>query len=257
VKGIKIFLHGSSSYLLGLGCLISLTTATHGQPKLTVSEERWDFGEITAALPVGHAFKLKNIGEAPLLILRVETSCGCAVASLADSAIEPGGEAPLRVTLNAENLAPGVQSEKTVTLTCNDPRDPVKTLTLLARLSYQGVSGIAIEPRWIQKEKGERVRRAWERLVVTNQDMGPFEVKVLEAYGAVKEARVTRHRVHRRGRTVVRVLVDRKKLKLQPQEGNSVTLAFRGDGWEERVTIPVETAVDSSAAQTGAGEGRK
>jgi hypothetical protein len=206
---------------------------------------------------VGHAFKLKNIGEAPLLILRVETSCGCAVAILADSAIQPGREAPLRVTLNAANLAPGTLSEKNVTLTCNDPREPVKTLTLRARLSYQGVSGIAIEPRWIQKEKGERVRRTWERLVVTNQNRGPFEVKVLEAYGAVKEARVTRHRVPQSGRTVVRVLVDRMKLKLQPQEVSSVTLAFRGDGWEERVTIPVETAMDSSAAQTGIGEGKK
>ena len=256
MKGFKIFLHGLSSYLLGLGCFISLTTATQGEPKLTVSEERWDFGEITAALPVGHTFKVKNTGGATLFIQRVETSCGCAVAILADSAIQPGREVPLRVTLNAANLAPGTLSEKNVTLTCNDPQEPVKTLTLRARLSYQGVSGIAMEPRWIRLEKGERVWRTWERLVVTNQDMGPFEVKVLEAHGAVKEARVTRRRVPRRGRTEVRVLVDRMRLKSEPLEGSSVTLGFRGDGWEERVTIPVETAVDSSAAQTGAGEGR-
>jgi len=244
--------------LVPLGWLIVFMAGiAQGGPGIAVSDSVWDFGEITAALPVGHAFKLKNIGEAPLLILRVETSCGCAVAILADSAIQPGREAPLRVTLNAANLAPGTLSEKNVTLTCNDPREPVKTLTLRARLSYQGVSGIAIEPRWIQKEKGERVRRTWERLVVTNQNMGPFEVKVLEAYGAVKEARVTRHRVPQSGRTVVRVLVDRMKLKLQPQEVSSVTLAFRGDGWEERVTLPVEAAGDSVPPQTGSGEGKK
>ena len=241
-----------------LGWLILFSSGfAQGGPRIAVSDSVWDFGEITATFRVGHVFRIKNVGDVPLLIQRVESSCGCAVATLEDKAVEPGKEALLRVTINAGNLAPGVQSEKTVTLTCNDPREPVKTLTLRARLSYQGVSGIAIEPKWIQKEKGERNRRTWERLVVANQNMGPFEVKVLEAYGAVKEARVTRHRVSQGRRTVVRVLFDRVKLKLQPQEVSSVTLAFRGDGWEERVTIPVETAVDSSAAQTGTGDGKK
>ena len=243
--------------LTALGWLIVFMTGiAQGVPRIAVSDSVWDFGEVTAAFRVGHAFRVKNLGDASLLIQRVETSCGCAVAILEDKAVEPGKEAVLRVTLNAGNLAPGVQSEKTVTLTCDDPKEPVKTLTLRARLSYQGVSGIAMEPRWIQKQKGGRVRITWERLVITNQNMGPFEVKVLEAYGAVKEARVTRHRVPQRGRTVVRVMVDRMKLRLQPQEGSSVTLSFRGDGWEERVTIPVETAVDSSAAQTGTGGGK-
>lgn len=237
--------------------IVFLAGIAQGEPGIAVSDSLWDFGEVTAAFRVGHAFRVKNAGDTTLLIQRVETSCGCAVANLEDKAVEPGQEVLLRVNLHAGNLAPGVQSEKIVTLTCNDPREPVKTLALRARLSYQGVSGIAMEPRWIRLRQGERSRRTWERLVVTNQDMGPFEVKVLEAYGAVKEARVTRHRVPRRGRTEVSVLVDRMKLKLQPQEGSSVTLAFRGDGWEERVTIPVETAVDSSAAQTGTGEGRK
>jgi len=244
--------------LTALGWLIVFMAGiAQGVPRIAVSDSVWDFGDITATFRVGHVFKIKNVGDAPLLIQRVETSCGCAVASLADSAIEPGGEASLRVTLNAENLAPGILAEKTVTLTCNDPQGPVKTLALRARLSYQGVSGIAMEPRWIQKQKGGRVRRTWERLVITNQKMGPFEVEVLEAYGAMKEARVTRHRVPQRGRTVVRVMVDRMKLRLQPQEGSSVTLSFRGDGWEERVTVPVETAEDNSAVQTGTGGGKK
>ncbi len=244
--------------LIPLGWLILFAAGiAQGGPRIAVSDSVWDFGEVTATFRVGHVFRIKNVGDDPLLIQRVESSCGCAVASLADSAIEPGGEAPLRVTLNAENLAPGTLAEKTVTLTCNDPQGPIRALTLRARLSFQGVSGIAMEPRWIRLKAGERSRRTWERLVVTNQNMGPFEVKVLEAYGAVKEARVTRHRVPRRGRTVVRVLVDRMRLKSEPLEGSSVTLAFRGDRWEERVTLPVEAAGDTSAAQTGTGESRK
>lgn len=239
------------------GLIVFMAGIAQGGPRIAVSDSVWDFGEVTAAFRVGHAFRVKNLGDAALLIQRVETSCGCAVATLEDKAVEPGKEALLRVTLNAGNLAPGVQSEKTVTLTCTDLREPVKTLALRARLSYQGVSGIAMEPTWIQEQKGGRVRGTWERLVITNKKMGPFEVEVLEAYGAVKEVRVTPPRVTQCGRTVVRVLVDRMKLKVQPQEGSSVTLAFRGKGWEERVTIPVEITVDSSATQTGTGEGKK
>ncbi len=244
--------------LIPLGWLIVFMAGiAQGEPGIAVSDSVWDFGEVTAAFRVGHAFRVKNAGDAALLIERVETSCGCAVANLEEKTVEPGKEVHLRVNLHAGNLAPGVQSEKTVTLTCNDPRGPVKTLALKARLSYQGVSGIAMEPRWIRLKAGERSRRTWERLVVTNQDMGPFEVKVVEVYGAVKEARVTRLRVPRGGRTVVRVLIDRMRLKTQPEEGSSLTLAFRGDRWEERVTLPVEAAGDTSAAQTGTGEDRK
>ena len=239
------------------GLIVFMAGIAQGEPGIAVSDSVWDFGEVTAAFRVGHAFRIKNTGDAEILIQRVETSCGCAVANLEEKTVEPGKEVLLRVNLHAGNLAPGVQSEKTVTLTCNDPRGPVKTLALRARLSYQGVNGIAMEPRWIRLKAGERSRRAWEKLVITNQDMGPFEVKVLEAYGAVKEARVTRNRVPRGGRTVVRVLIDSMRLKLQPQEGSSITLAFRGDKWEERVTLPVEAAGDTSAAQTGTGEDRK
>jgi hypothetical protein len=245
-------------FLIPLGWLIVFMAGiARGEPGIAVSDSVWDFGEVTAAFRVGHAFRIKNTGDAEILIQRVETTCGCAVAVLNDSTIKPGKEVYLRVTLNAANLAPETISEKKVTLMCSDPREPVKTLALRARLSYQGVSGIAMEPRWIRLKAGERSRRAWEKLVITNQDMGPFEIKVLEAYGAVKEARVTRHRVPRGGRTVVRVLIDRLKLRAQPEEGSSLTLGFRGDRWEERVTLPVEAAGDTSAAQTGTGESRK
>jgi hypothetical protein len=47
-------------------------------------------------------FKLKNTGNAPLLIPHVNTSCGCTVPAWTKSPIEPNEETEIRVEITPE-----------------------------------------------------------------------------------------------------------------------------------------------------------
>ena len=72
-------------------------------------------------------FKLKNIGEAPLLIRSAKGSCGCTVPEWPSEAVEVGSEALIRVTFNSGKRE-GKQN-KTVTLVTN-AIPSIKVLTI-------------------------------------------------------------------------------------------------------------------------------
>jgi hypothetical protein len=73
-----------------------------------------------AGLQVGKkstgVFKLKNTGNQPLVITRVETSCGCTVPSWDKKPVEPGKETEITVEIQPEET--GV-FHKTVRVYCN------------------------------------------------------------------------------------------------------------------------------------------
>ena len=48
-------------------------------PKIKVEKDFFDFGEINQDESVSTEFRLKNIGDAPLLIRSAKGSCGCTV----------------------------------------------------------------------------------------------------------------------------------------------------------------------------------
>ena len=86
-------------------------------PVLEIKEDIFDFGLITQGESVSHEFKLKNIGNGPLLISSAKGSCGCTVPEWPKNPIPVGKEERLRVTFNSAGRQ-GVQ-KKTVTLQSN------------------------------------------------------------------------------------------------------------------------------------------
>ena len=86
-------------------------------PILEIKEDIFDFGTIMQGESVSHEFKLKNIGNGPLLISSAKGSCGCTVPEWPKDPILVGEEERLRVTFNSAGRQ-GVQ-KKTVTLQSN------------------------------------------------------------------------------------------------------------------------------------------
>lgn len=61
----------------------------------------YDFGAIKEANgPVSYIFKLKNVGKAPLVITRINASCGCTTPEFSTEPVAPGKETPVKVTYN-------------------------------------------------------------------------------------------------------------------------------------------------------------
>ena len=62
----------------------------------------------------------------------VKTSCGCTAALVSSKLVEPGDKGTLKVELDTSNIKG--KMTRTVSVNSNDPKDPVKVLTVYAQV---------------------------------------------------------------------------------------------------------------------------
>jgi len=168
VRQFSIILFLSLFLIFGLGAIF----AKEG-PQIKFQEEKWDFGKVKEGQVKSHVFVFDNKGDAPLLIRRVRTSCGCAAAIISDKNIEPGKRGELKVTLNTRGYEGDIT--KHVYVESNDRSQPVKQLQISATIEvpprpridlerYSVDSGLILEGEPIPakaliKNRGERELR--------------------------------------------------------------------------------------------------
>ncbi len=100
-------------------------------PKFKFTEEEYDFGEIKDGAIVGHTFRFKNVGDAPLIISKATAACGCTVPAWPKEPIPVGGNGEIQVQFDSSNK-PGIQN-KVVTITANT-ETKVKKLLIKAQV---------------------------------------------------------------------------------------------------------------------------
>lgn len=86
-------------------------------PVLAFDKTEHDFGVINEGDKVTTEFTVTNSGEADLVIINAQASCGCTVPDYKKEPIKPGESTPIKVTFDS-NGKPG-QQQKTITLTTN------------------------------------------------------------------------------------------------------------------------------------------
>jgi hypothetical protein len=74
---------------------------------LVIDTSSSNFGIVPNRGTVQHIFPFRNIGDSALRITRVQPGCGCTVASLEDSIIQPGAFTNLHIRLDADRKMPG------------------------------------------------------------------------------------------------------------------------------------------------------
>ena len=98
-------------------------------PDLRVDGYTWDFGSVLEGERAEHTFKCRNVGNADLVISKVDTSCGdCLLPVNGPQTIPAGGEGEIKAILNTANQRRGVIKELHVN--CNDPITPVVQLAV-------------------------------------------------------------------------------------------------------------------------------
>ena len=75
-----------------------------------------DYGTITQNSEGKRLFTFTNTGDAPLLITKVKTSCGCTVPSYSKAPIPPGSEGELEIKYDTKRLG---AFTKTITVMSN------------------------------------------------------------------------------------------------------------------------------------------
>lgn len=92
------------------------------QAKIEISPSEVDYGKVWSGEKAEKPVTIKNVGEAPLKILRVRASCGCTAAKPTKEILQPGETDILTVTYNTKKPAKTIN--QTVTLETNDPDQP-------------------------------------------------------------------------------------------------------------------------------------
>ena len=78
-------------------------TASMPKTEIEFLETRHNFGVITDGDVVKHDFRFRNTGSQPLLISKVDASCGCTVPRYPKEPISPGGEGVITAEFNSAN----------------------------------------------------------------------------------------------------------------------------------------------------------
>jgi len=81
------------------------------------------FGVIQQNKPKQAIFDLKNIGNSPLLIQNVETSCGCVLSEWTKHPIKSENSGKIKITYDAKNIG---RFHKTVAVFANVEGSPIR-----------------------------------------------------------------------------------------------------------------------------------
>ncbi len=95
------------------------------QADFKFEKETHDFGKTPQGKPVSFDFVFTNIGDGPLIISDVESTCGCTVPKYTTTPVQKGEKGTITVTFNAASVQPGFT--KAVTIKSN-ARTPIKVL---------------------------------------------------------------------------------------------------------------------------------
>ncbi|MDB5120055.1 MAG: hypothetical protein JWN56_1273 [Sphingobacteriales bacterium] len=107
-----------------IGFIAFTAMQSANQAEFKFETETHDFGKIPQGKPVSVDFKFTNIGEEPLIISNVETTCGCTTKEYTKTPIKKGGSGVVTVTYNANAVSPFT---KGITVKSN-AKTPVKVL---------------------------------------------------------------------------------------------------------------------------------
>ncbi len=159
----------SGATLLGL----QTGLAARGEPKISVSETIYDFGQVYEDRQLTHTFVVRNTGTAPLAIANVDPDCACTVASY-DRLIAPGSEG--KITLSIKPYTVMRQFLKEAKVTTDDPARRELTLTL------KGVVQpiIEIQPSHIIRLRGSLNNDIQGQVRFISHLPGPWEIKAFQ-----------------------------------------------------------------------------
>ena len=96
--------------------------------QIEIIDKTFDFGTIPQGEKAAYTYKIKNVGNNPLLITKAKGSCGCTVPQWPKEAVQPGDIAEINVVFNSRGKK-GKQNKR-ITITANtSPAQSFMTIT--------------------------------------------------------------------------------------------------------------------------------
>lgn len=108
--------------LLFVGLISLSMNAQEKVAKIEFESETIDYGTIEKGADGVRVFKFKNTGDAPLIITKVKSTCGCTVPKKPEDPIMPGDTGEIEVKYDTNRVMP---IRKTITVTSNSDRPTI------------------------------------------------------------------------------------------------------------------------------------
>ena len=102
--------------------LAAAATAAQAGPRLKLSQRAWDFGQIWHGDPCTINIEFSNVGDEPLHILGVKSTCGCATGTSNKAVLQPGERDTLKITYDTTKNDKVVK--QTITIKTSDEIEP-------------------------------------------------------------------------------------------------------------------------------------
>jgi hypothetical protein len=142
----------------------------------------WDFGKVKQGEVLAHEFVFTNEGDAPLVIERVSTSCGCTAALASEDRIAPGKEGRVKASFDTRGFAGSVV--KYVYVESNDASNARRELKVTAEIDVPPQPRIELDRYSADLGLSLEGEVASTRFVVRN--VGELELKIEIAHPEFK-----------------------------------------------------------------------
>ena len=143
--------------------------AMASEPKLVMAEDHFDFGEVFEDRQLSHTFVIKNSGNAPLEISKVDPDCACTVADYGRT-IPAGGQGEISLRIKPYSVLRQFRKETRVFV--NDPEHPEFKLVLTGTAK----PFIEITPSHIVRLRGSPGNNVQGEVRFTSHLPGAFEI---------------------------------------------------------------------------------
>ena len=131
-------------FFAALLCLAFMTSLlAMDTAKIQFVKEKHDFGKVEQGKLLTYSFKFKNIGNTPLTIKNVRTTCGCTAAVVKGKKLDPGSEGEIKISFNTTGYGGNVA--KYIFVETNDPSAPQKQLTVSAAIDVPPAPRIELD----------------------------------------------------------------------------------------------------------------
>ena len=97
-------------------------------PVVSLEKDLFDFGRVSSGDKITNEFVFTNTGTATLVISNVTPACHCTTAGTWTREVQPGKTGIIPLVLDSTTFVGPIT--RTVSVTCNDPRRPIFSLTM-------------------------------------------------------------------------------------------------------------------------------
>ncbi len=109
---------------------VGFSTTALAQAKFKFEAETVDYGEILKGSDGVREFVFTNVGDEPLIVTQVKSSCGCTVPEKPKDPIAPGEKGVIKVKYDTKRVGP---IRKTITVYSNAD-EPIKALKIKGKV---------------------------------------------------------------------------------------------------------------------------